>query len=566
MSDKKENLPGRKEKKARLSEKADFKRASGEVDSKAPGLEKPESKASIAAPRVEATEQASKESSASSSKSESNKSAFKTPTGTPPLERSSGKSSEDAALPGTKAARLTSKAPEPENPKAEARTAASESTPKEKSVSFSENPQAAGDAAKPPKKEEPPAGDSPKARPIRRTHPYQVEKASDGSGRGKSLAGFVILAIALILVALGSLYYTHFLVEKERQARESLSEQLAERLETQSPQMDARIAAQVDEQLAGRVASEMDERLAGQEESLQQEVTNLKKEIAENKGELKKFQQGMGTLESTLSLLRSEVERGPQPGNWDIAEAAYLMRIANERLQLGQNVSVALVALQTADRILRDMANPAFTPVRAKLAEEINSLKAVPEPDIDGMALSLTNIIERVKTLELKETVLAESETASKTKEQAPESTPEPEGNTYIAKTKEFLQVIWNDLKGMVVVKHRHEAEGGGIPTLLPEERYFLYQNLRLELETARLNLLLKNEAAFRQSLELAQSWLQTYFQGSEAEVIKDTLAKLEQTTIESSLPDIAGSLKTLSQVLRHIKPQAARGGEGDGT
>ncbi|KFI23603.1 uroporphyrinogen-III C-methyltransferase [Nitrosococcus oceani] len=579
MSDKKENLPGqqgakaapyyskRKEKKARLSEKAGFKGASGEADSKAPEPEKPESETPVAASRVVTTEQDSKESSISFSKAESNTPASEAPAESPPpIGSSSEKSSEDATLSKTKEAELTSKAQEPENPEAEKRTGASESVPpaqgsKEKSASFSEPPQAAGSAAKSPKKEGLPARDS--KRSIRRTHPYQVEKASGGPGRGKTLVGFVILAIALILVALGSVYYTRFLVEKERQARESLSKQVAEQLETQSPQIDARIAAQVDEQLAGRVASEMDERLAGQEESLQQEVTNLKKEIAENKGDLKQIQQGMATLESTLGLLRSEVEKGPQPGNWDIAEAAYLMRIANERLQLGQNVSVALVALQAADRILRDMANPAFMPVRAKLAEEINSLKAVPDPDIDGMALSLTNIINRVKTLELKETVLAESVPASKAEGEAPEKTPEPEGNTYIAKIKEFLRVIWDDLKSLVVVKHRHEAEGGGIPTLLPEERYFLYQNLRLELKTARLNLLLKNEAAFQQSLELAQSWLQTYFQGSEAKVIKDTLAKLEQATIESSLPDISGSLKTLSQVLRHIKPQAARGSEG---
>ncbi|ADE16944.1 protein of unknown function DUF513 hemX [Nitrosococcus halophilus Nc 4] len=533
--DKEENLPGRrrakgahrskkKQKKAGSSAETTFNEVNsavtGEANAKAPEPERPETQPT--APKAESTVESPEEKGVFSSETESNQPAFVAPGGT--MGNSSDKPSPEAAseesdFQKTKEAEQESKTLEPEQPMSEgvAAGAAAEASPAE------------GEDGKPAFK--------PSKAP-----------ASDGRGRGRSMAGFMILAVALILVAAGDAYYARSLAEKEREAREALSKKLTE---------------QLDSQVDSRVASQVDERLAGREEPLQQAVSSLKGELEGNANELEMIQKEMAALESALRILRTEIEQGPQPGNWDIAEAAYLMRIANERLQLERDVNTALVALQTADQILREVADPALTPVRAKLAEEISSLKAVPVPDIDGMALSLTSLIDRVEELELKETVLEEPTSTPKVEEQASEQAPEAEGNTYIAKAREFLQVIWSDLKNLVVVRRRGEGEGGGIPILPPEERYFLYQNLRLELESARLSLLQKNEGSFRQSLQLAQSWLQTYFQGPEAKVMEDTLVELEQTAIKPALPEISGSLKALERVQEHIGPQAAGGGEG---
>lgn len=376
----------------------------------------------------------------------------------------------------------------------------------------------------------------------------------DSRGRGKSSIGLMVLVLIIVLVAIGNAYYSRFLVEREREARQALSEKLIAQLDTR---MEARISSQIDKQLSGTG------------EPLRQDITGLKGEVNEHTEALDTIRVEMSALESALRALRTDTEEGPQSGSWDVAEVAYLMRIANERLELEQDVNTALVALQTADRILEKAADPALASVRSKLADEISALKAIPVPDISGMASSLASLIEQVEELELKKStpeelaVVAETEAEMETKatEQAPQS-PEEDSSAATAKVKEFLQVIWGDFKQMVTVRQRGKEEGGE-PVLSPKEHYFLYQNLRLELESARLSLLRKSEKGFRHSLQLAQQWLQTYFQGPKAEAMKNSLARLARIPISPDLPDISGSLKALDRVLQHTTAQTAGNKEG---
>lgn len=376
-------------------------------------------------------------------------------------------------------------------------------------------------------------------------------RGAASSGQGKFFSWFIAFAVALILVAVGEAYYAHFLVGKEQQAREALSKRLME---------------QVDTQVKSQIASQVEKQLSGGEEQIHQVVADLKGEFGEYTNGLSTVQRKVAAIESTLHTLRTKKvtkEKGPKPRAWDIAEVAYLLRIANERLHLGRDINTALVALQTADQILHKVADPALTPVRSQLAQEINSLKAVPIPDINGMALSLTSLTQQVNGLKLKQTALEKPipAAANEEKQTPDQALPEEKDHAYAAETKEFFQAIWADLKHLVVVKHRDEGKDGGIPILLPKERYFLYQNLKLELEASRLSLLRRDKDSFQQSLEQARNWLQTYFQGPKAKAMEDTLAELKKAVIKPPLPDISESLK----ILEHVSSQAAGDHQGGG-
>src|SRR5699024_10987969 len=87
------------------------------------------------------------------------------------------------------------------------------------------------------------------------------ERETVSSGQGKFFLGFIVLAVALILVAIGEAYYTHSLVEKERQAREALSGRLME---------------QIDTQIKSQVASQTEKQPSETEGQIHQIVTNLK--------------------------------------------------------------------------------------------------------------------------------------------------------------------------------------------------------------------------------------------------------------------------------------------------
>ncbi|BAW81185.1 hypothetical conserved protein [Candidatus Nitrosoglobus terrae] len=363
---------------------------------------------------------------------------------------------------------------------------------------------------------------------------YTKQPALGGmpSGRGKFFLWFaiLILAIALILVAAGGAYYAQSFAQKEQGAREALSKELLD---------------QVNKQIKQRITTEVEAHLSKKEDLIQQEVTHLKDESTKTSASLKIIREEVAALESNLRAIRKEPGKTSKSEDWDIAEAAYLLRIANERLHLEEDVKTAITALQMADQIIHHASDPALISVRATLTEEINALKAIPIPDIDGMVLSLNSLIGRVKELKLKEIILDQSAPKSTTDK---DRTAKSDSNDYAGKAKEFLYTIWSDLQHLVVVKQRDKKEGGAL-ILLPKERYFLYQNLRFELEIARLSLLQKNEGGFRQSLRQAKNWLQDYFQGAESEAMGNTLTKLEKIVIKPPLPDISQSLKILNDL-----------------
>ena len=86
---------------------------------------------------------------------------------------------------------------------------------------------------------------------------------------------------------------------------------------------------------------------------------------------------------------------------------------------------------------------------------------------------------------------------------------------------------------------------------LVPEQRYFLYQNLRLQLESARLALLNADASSYKHSLQTAVSWLERYFAGDERDAMLNTLNALQQQQIEIAIPDISASLNWLKEYQR---------------
>ena len=105
-------------------------------------------------------------------------------------------------------------------------------------------------------------------------------------------------------------------------------------------------------------------------------------------------------LQEKLAAMGGTAETAQR--NWVQAEVVYLLRIANQRLDLAGDRDGAVVALQTADQRLYDLGVPAFTPVRAKIADEIQSLNIVVIADIPGASLRLADFATAVAQLPLK--------------------------------------------------------------------------------------------------------------------------------------------------------------------
>jgi len=257
-------------------------------------------------------------------------------------------------------------------------------------------------------------------------------------------------------------------------------------------------------------------------------------------GNISSLQERQQSLEEAFGKLRSEVG---DARTWTIEEIAALLQIANDRLRLEGNVAASLAALQSADQHLQDLNDPSLVDIRRLIAEEITSLQTATNPDITGMALSLDALSKKIDDLPVATGEIQQETTSAPAAKQ--------EG------WRGVLHDMWEKVKSLVVIKRRSDAEQ---PLLSPDERYFLRQNLRLTLASARLALLQRNTKLYQSSLDNAQAWVSRYFdkEASTTTGVTNELGRLRGIDINPALPDISASLNSLQSWLKQHRQQAA--------
>lgn len=217
----------------------------------------------------------------------------------------------------------------------------------------------------------------------------------------------------------------------------------------------------------------------------------------------------------------------PSQREWEIAEVAYLLRIANHRVLMERDAKGALVLLKAADAILRELDDFALYQVRAQLTEEIQALENVDTGDLQGLFLR----IEAIKT------ELGYQQVKLPRFEKTPQTSPAAPG-------------FWSALLDQIGSYLRFRRfEGDGVrPLLAPEEATYLELNLRLMLEQAQLAALKGETVVYQQSLQTAASWIATYLDADDPDTARvlDELESLSTLVLDEPLPDISGSLNAL--------------------
>lgn len=251
-------------------------------------------------------------------------------------------------------------------------------------------------------------------------------------------------------------------------------------------------------------------------QELQTKVSQFDAKVAEYQSQ----QLALEALYQDLSRNRDE---------WQLAEVEQVLAIAQQQLQLSGNVRAALLALELAESRLARTDRPQFLPVRRALARDIERLKATPVLDLPGLSFRLDRLISSVDTLPL-----AFEERAQRA---APRAAQPPESRLGRLGTE-----IWDELKQLVIVRRVDSPEP---PLLPPSQAYFLRENLRLRLLNARLALLTRDEAGFREDLRVAQSWIQRYFERRSKQTL-EALGQLKQfdaASLSFEAPSITDSL-----------------------
>ncbi|MDR5874233.1 uroporphyrinogen-III C-methyltransferase [Halomonas sp. CUBES01] len=316
------------------------------------------------------------------------------------------------------------------------------------------------------------------------------------------------------------------------------------RLEAQQQrltELSDRAEGSATQQSVDELAAQLESNQAARQEQLESTVSELRNEFADYRSDVD------DTLDNVLDQLSQEQETDER--DWLHAEAAYLLRLANQRLQLEGDVEGAAALLRTADRRLADADNPALTPVRREIASELAALDSVPRLDRTGVYLTLNAQQERVAGLRLAQDVEERAVTSS---------IEQPPTGTFQRQLARFGE----ELKDLVMIRHHDEALEA---LVTPEQESYLRQSLRLIIEQAQLALLKEEQGLYEASLGKALDLLDRYYDTSreEAQRVIERLEELQQVTVEPELPDISGSQQAMTDFIdnRHASRQQ-EGGE----
>lgn len=275
--------------------------------------------------------------------------------------------------------------------------------------------------------------------------------------------------------------------------------------------------------------------------------TALQKIEASNARENALMKRAEALNETSLTLAEQVAHNserlGKLPGaerqDWLLAEAEYLLRLANQRLELERDWDGAVSMLTAADNVLIETRNPRLDKVRAQIARELMALRAVPAVDRVGAIFRLQALQEQVTSLPWMPEKLI------------PDVAVEEEPRVLEEQT--WYWNAWFTVKDNVTRMVRiRERDAPIAAPLTPDQQYYLQQNMHLMLEQAQVALLREQTELYTHSLGRVQEWLDQYLvmEDERTRAARAALAQLAAWDVSPERPDVAKSLILLQKLV----------------
>lgn len=243
-------------------------------------------------------------------------------------------------------------------------------------------------------------------------------------------------------------------------------------------------------------------------------------------------------LEKSITQLQRQL--GKTRGDWLIADAEYLLSVANQRLHLVGDLNTTREALEAADQRLRESGDAAVYKVRGQIAKELAELRTVMMPDMVGMYATLQLLKDKVQKLPVFLPYAGKELTQSKTVHD--HTLPSGEGH-------DLLDLIANQLEGYVTIRHSDKPVK---EILTPEEAQFIRSQLGVKLEMIKIALVQQNDDLYKMAIVDTKQWLDENFsKNSDAKSFAAELDKLNVIQIRGRFPDISTSLKMLRDITK---------------
>lgn len=398
------------------------------------------------------------------------------------------------------------------------------------------------DNDKPPVSETPPASteaavdaervaDSPPPSPPPEDPPSPQTPPPTPPSKGRS--GGPWLAVLLLMAGAAG---GGFWLWQEAQERDQLIRDLQVQLEGVRAQFGG-LPDQVQDQLSRQLANARAQ-TERSEQALSQQLSAVQREQEQLSQQLAGQQQRLASLSTTTRE------------DWLLAEAEYLLKIANQRVLIERTTSNAVALLRNADERLlqasQGIGDAELFAIRKALSRDLSALETVEPIDKEGVYLRLYALAERVDDLpRLQVEAFAElTDPVQTVDEERAESG--------------WVKRFWRGLRDLAGSLDRYvridDVEAPAKPLVDSYATRLAALNVRLLLEQAQLALMQEEPQVYRHSLEKAQTLLRDYYLASEQNTrLQAALAELAAVEVAPELPDISGSLTLLRDYLRQL-------------
>lgn len=280
---------------------------------------------------------------------------------------------------------------------------------------------------------------------------------------------------------------------------------------------------------------------------LSQQVSSLSTRLETSNSERERLaqrvQEEQQALESMLIETAQRLSRRQdlEADRWPLEEALTLLRLAERRLQLDGDASIAIGLLTAADQVLAGLTEAAVLPVRRQIASDRLALQSVGSVDLNGTYFRLEAINERI---------------ASRQWSPAERLEPQAQGN-------EATQLSWqsfrDSLSSLVTVSRLDVPYQA--PPLLSEFAQWQQHSLLLT-EQVQLALLARNQALYDEALAQLQERVAVMSAELELDAVESELESLQGLTLTPDFPDIHASVEALEQYMTRVEAEASESAE----
>lgn len=231
---------------------------------------------------------------------------------------------------------------------------------------------------------------------------------------------------------------------------------------------------------------------------------------------------------------------------WGLKETEHVLRMANHRLRIEQDISGTIAALKAASTRLHELNDPRLLPVRESVSKQVGKLKNFPYPDWVGISLEIDNILAG-----LKQSII---NNAKGQREDISTAEEKPQDNTEKDSSKSGWGKLVDGVKSTINDSIKVTREDQKLKMFInKQESEQAYEFLRVKLLGAKYAVASRDDDTYHQELEAALAWLKsTDTLADKKEIIAD-LGELNDINLEPELPDITEANTLLLETMETI-------------